>query len=240
MISYSQLVTKTMPPEKKRTASRCFVGHYLVRPISNVVTIPLIEWGVSPTAVTQFSALFPILAFCFYLMMPNDLGFWLGWLSILVWNILDGVDGNIARYCEKSSSRGCVWDATVGWLAVIAFYSGMGFVAFHHYSDSLIGSYVPAYIYVIMGDFAAMCWIFPRLVMHKAINTIGSDSVQSVQDRGNYGFGKLVFFNLTSINGFASVVLGICYYFGVMDYCLVFYFLISLAVGFGSLYKILK
>lgn len=240
MITYSQLVAKTMPPEKKKTASRCFVGHYLVRPISNIVSIPLIEWNVAPTPVTQFSAIFPIAAFCLFLLLPTGLGFWLGWLAILIWNILDGVDGNIARYCEKSSTKGCVWDATVGWLAIIAFYSGMGFVAFHNFTNTILPEYLPQYAYIVMGDLASMCWIFPRLIMHKSINTVGAESVQSVQDRGNYGFCKLVFFNFTSINGFAAVVFAACYIFGIIEYCMLCYFIISLTVAVGSLYKILK
>lgn len=43
MIKYKDLVKKTMPIEKKKKASKCIVGHYLVRPISNIISIPLIE-----------------------------------------------------------------------------------------------------------------------------------------------------------------------------------------------------
>ena len=240
MISYKQLTAKTMPPEKRRTASRCVVGHYLVRPISNLISIPLIEDDVNPTLVTQFSGVFPIIAFLAFFLVPDDLGFWMGWLSVLVWNILDGVDGNIARYCEKTSPRGGVWDATVGWMAMVAFYSGMGLVAYYHYGDSQLDLYVPNFWYILMGDAAAMCWIFPRLVMHKTINTIGKEAVHEVQDRGDYGLGKLLFFNITSINGGASVIFAVCYLLNAVSACMVFYFVISMAVAVGSLYKLLK
>ena len=33
MIKYKDLVKKTMPIEKKKKASKCIVGHYLVRQI---------------------------------------------------------------------------------------------------------------------------------------------------------------------------------------------------------------
>lgn len=240
MISYSQLVAKTMPPEKKQTASRCIVGHYLVRPISNIMTIPLISLGTNPTTITQISGLFAIFAFIGFLLLPGDLGFWLGWLSIFVWNVLDGVDGNIARYCEKTSGRGGVWDATVGWLAMVAFYSGMGFVTYYSYGNSIVDNYFPSFSYIVMGDLAGMCWIFPRLVMHKAINTIGKESAKGIQDRQNFGLGKLVFFNVTSINGLAAVIFAICYLCGFMSICTCFYFIISMIVACGSLFKLLK
>lgn len=240
MITYSQLVAKTMPPEKKATASRCIVGHYLVRPISNIITIPLIGLNTDPTKVTEFSAIFVVLAFLGFLFFPGDLGFWIGWFSIFIWNVLDGVDGNIARYCNKTSGRGGVWDATVGWAAMVAFYSGMGFVTYYSWGSSIIDEYIPSYYYIIMGDIAGMCWIFPRLVMHKAINTIGKESAKGVQDRQNFGFFKLVFFNVTSINGFAAVIFATCYLFEFMSLCTCFYFIVSVAVAIGSMYKILK
>lgn len=229
-----------MPPEKKRTASKCVVGHYLLRPVSNIISIPLIEMDVNPTNVTMLSGVFSVFAFFAFLLFPNDFGFWLGWLSILVWNILDGVDGNIARYCNKMSSRGGVWDATVGWVAMIAFYSGMGLVAYYNYGNSDVDQLIPSFWYILMGDAAAMCWIFPRLVMHKAINTIGKDAAHDVQDRGDYGFIKLLFFNITSINGGAAVIFVLCYIMHLTSECMAFYFIISLFVACGSLYKLLK
>lgn len=240
MISYERLTAKTMPPEKKRTASKCVIGHYFLRPVSNIISIPLIEMGINPTPVTMVSGLFPIIALLVFLLIPDNTGFWLGWLSILIWNILDGVDGNIARYCDKTSPRGGVWDATVGWLAIIAFYSGMGMVAFYHTGESLLDGYIIDHWYILMGDAAAMCWIFPRLVMHKAINTMGKEVAHEVQDRGDYGFIKLLFFNVTSINGGAAVLFAISYMVHLTSLCMVFYFLISMAVACGSLYKLLK
>lgn len=240
MISYRELTAKTMPQEKRRTASKCVIGHYLLRPISNIISIPLIEIGVNPTPVTMVSGVFPILAFLAFIFIPDDWGFWMGWFSILIWNILDGVDGNIARYCQKTSPRGGVWDATVGWAAMVVFYSGMGFVAYYNFGNSMADEYVKNFFYILMGDMAAMCWIFPRLVMHKTINTVSKDAAHEVQDRGDYGFMKFLFFNVTSINGGAAVIFALCYMFHLTSWCMIFYFIISMMVACGSLYKLLK
>ena len=239
MISYKQLVDKTMPPEKRRNASRCVVGHYLVRPISNLISIPLIERKFNPTSVTKFSLVFAVIPVVSFLI-GGVWGFWIGWLSILMWNILDGVDGNIARYNDCCSPEGELWDVFVGWVATIAFYVGMGFTAFYQDDKWAVLTGIPDYLYIFMGDMAALAWIFPRLMMQKKITIFSKASVASVQDRGNYGIGKLIIFNVTSINGLASVLFLLSYLFGVMEICMISYFAITIIIAFGSLFALMK
>ena len=167
MIKYKDLVSKTMPPEKRKKASRCIVGHYLVRPISNVISIPLIEWKINPTLITKISGIFPIVACYGFCFVDDPVGFWIGWLSILIWNILDGVDGNIARFNDQCSKYGELWDATVGWIATIAFYMGIGFTAYKNPGFVLDKASFPSYYYLLMAFVSSMAWIFPRLVMQK-------------------------------------------------------------------------
>lgn len=238
MITYSQLTKKTMPPEKRAKASRCIVGHYLVRPISNIVSIPLIERKVNPTNVTIASAVFPIIAFISFLVFHGTAGFAIGWLSILIWNILDGVDGNIARYNNQCSKFGELWDAAAGWLAIMAFYFGMGFVSFYN-PGFLFDLNIPSYLFLILGSVTAMCWIYPRLVMQKKVVLMGDDSVKEVQDRTNYGLLKLLFFNMTSINGGAAIIFLFAYVLKLNALCMCGYFLLSVAVAVGSLFSLL-
>lgn len=228
-----------MPPEKRRNASRCVVGHYLVRPISNLISIPLIERKFNPTSVTKFSLVFAVIPVVSFLI-GGVWGFWIGWLSILMWNILDGVDGNIARYNDCCSPEGELWDVFVGWVATIAFYVGMGFTAFYQDDKWAVLTGIPDYLYIFMGDMAALAWIFPRLMMQKKITIFSKASVASVQDRGNYGIGKLIIFNVTSINGLASVLFLLSYLFGVMEICMISYFAITIIIAFGSLFALMK
>ena len=169
MISYKQLTATTMPPEKRRLASRCVVGHYLVRPISNVLSIPLIEKRINPTTITKLSLIFAVIPFIAF-MSGGSYGFWVGWLSVLIWNILDGVDGNIARFNNHCSKKGELWDVFVGWVATIAFYMGMGVTAYYQKPAFEMLSKIPSFIYIFMGDMAALAWIFPRLIMQKKMN----------------------------------------------------------------------
>lgn len=61
MIRYKDFVAKAMPPEKAKTARRCMISHYLLRPISNVISIPLAEAGLDPNIISYLSLL-PVLA----------------------------------------------------------------------------------------------------------------------------------------------------------------------------------
>ena len=110
----------------------------------------------------------------------------------------------------------------------------------YNFGNSMADEYVKNFFYILMGDLAAMCWIFPRLVMHKTINTVSKDAAHEVQDRGDYGFMKFLFFNVTSINGGAAVIFALCYMFHLTSWCMIFYFIISMMVACGSLYKLLK
>ena len=239
MISYKQLVDKTMPPEKRRNASRCVVGHYLIRPISNLISIPLIERKINPTLITKFSLLFAIIPIVSFLW-GGIWGFWIGWLSILVWNILDGVDGNIARYNDCCSSEGELWDVFVGWVTTIAFYVGMGFTAFYQEEKWTVLANIPDFLYIFMGDMAALACIFPRLMMQKKMTIFGKKAVASVQDRGHYGIGKLIIFNVTSINGLASVLFLLSYLLGIMEICMISYFALTIIIAFGSLWTLMR
>lgn len=242
MITYKQLVEKTMPPEKKRSASRCVVGHYLVRPISNIISIPLIEMGVNPTPVTIVSLIPILLAMVCFIFSKTITGFIVGWLLILLWNILDGVDGNIARYCNKTSKTGEMWDATVGWIAVIVFYEGIGFATYRLGENHFIE---PAY-YLFLGGMTAILWLFPRLVMHKKTSVMGSsESSHTLKDLNHEkknikDIAKLFFFNCISINGGAAIIFLVSMLTGVLEVCMWFYFLLNGLVALGSLWALLK
>lgn len=240
MIRYKDLVEKTMPPEKKKTASKCIVGHYLVRPISNIISIPLIEKKVDPTLITIISGFFPIIGLLAFSFISDSIGFWVGWASIFIWNVLDGVDGNIARYNNQCSKYGELWDATVGWVATIAFYTGMGFVSYRNPGVLANSFSITTIYYLLMGFVSSMAWIFPRLVMQKKSVLFGETSISAVKQRENYGFLKLVFFNVTSINGFAAVIFLGTFLLNLIGLCTIFYFLISLAVMISSLFSLLK
>lgn len=240
MITYKKLVEKTMPQEKRASASRCVVGHYLVRPISNIISMPLIERHVDPTFVTIVSGIFPLISLFSFMFIKESIGFWIGWFSLLIWNILDGVDGNIARYNNVCSKKGELWDATVGWLARISFGIGVGFQSYYHMGRVADIINIDGYVYISMGFFSALAWIFPRLVMHKKNGLMGSESIKEVKNRSSYSIPKLIVFNVTSINGLGAVLFLFAFIINLVPIWMVLYFIISMVICFGSIFSLLR
>lgn len=236
MIKYRQLIEKTMPENKKISASKDILGFYILRPIENVISIPLIEKGIAATSVTILSFYIAILAFIAFLI-PGKAGFWSGWILILIWNLCDGIDGNIARFTDTCSAKGELWDATAGWIATVSFYFGMGIEAY--YLPGIEPIHIPAYFYIIMGCMSGMFWIFPRAVMHKKAGIMGASSVESVKGRSGYSIAKTFLHNITSINGFGAVAFLLSFLFRLNALCMVCYFFLSATVCIGSLCSLL-
>ena len=236
--SYSAFVAKAMPESKAASANKCLIGHYFLRPVSHLIAMPLVRADVPALFVTKISMVFVFLALAEFMFANTLHGFILAWFFLLVWNILDGVDGDIARYTETMSPKGGLWDATVGWLATVVFYIGMGCAASRLPSALNLGFFKDYYLF--MGCVAALCWIFPRLVMHKKLGLFDSDSVASVQDREHYGPFKLFYFNLTSINGAGALAFLFSMCAGITDICLLAYLALSLAMASVSCISLLK
>ena len=240
MSKYSEFVEKSLPPEKRAKVSRCVVGYYLVRPVCNIVSMPLVKTNINPTSITMLSGIFAVIAYIFYVLVPGKAGFWGGWLSIYIWNVLDGVDGIIARYNNKCSKIGELWDAATGWMAVTVFYTGMGHIAYNNPGTMIFGIQYNNIFFLIIGYLSSICWLFPRLIMQKKNVLMGTEAVKDVKAREDYGFLKLMVFNITSINGLASVMFLVAYLFNIVGLCMICYSIISLLIAAGSLYSLLK
>lgn len=161
------------------------------------------------------------------------------WLMFFLWNLLDGVDGNIARYKKQFSKMGSVYDAMSGYIAMVLSFFGWGVAAAHN--PGLFQSIVqlPLDFYIVLGALSGIFVIFPRFIMHKAITTLGDQgSMKSVKDKSEYGFVKLVALNLTSIAGFVQVLMLIAVIFDIMDLFTIGYFVLNFMVMVVSLKNI--
>ena len=120
-----------------------------------------------------------------------------GWIFFFLWNLFDGVDGNVARYKEQYSKNGSLFDAVGGYLAMYFTFFAYGIAACNNpgYITEVLN--INPIIYVILGSLSGFSLIFPRLVMHKKKTSSGDDgSVSNMQDKSSYGFiKKVVFFH---------------------------------------------
>lgn len=126
MITPRDIENKTMSSEKRKSAKNDYFAFYIGRPLSYILTIPFLYIGISPDAVSLISIIPIIIGFAFMCIGNTKTILIAGWLMFFLWNLLDGVDGNIARYKKQFSKMGSVYDAMSGYIAMVLIFFWMG------------------------------------------------------------------------------------------------------------------
>lgn len=241
MITPKEIEQKTMSKEKRKMAKNDYFAFYIGRPLSYVLTIPFLYTNITPNAVSLISIV-PLLIGFFLMGLGREK--WilvLGWFCFFLWNLLDGVDGNIARYKKQFSPMGSVYDAMSGYVAMVLSFFAWGWAAAN--TPGILSKLIciSTELYIILGALSGIFEIFPRLIMHKAITTLKSEeAVSNVKDKSGFGFVKTVALNLTSVAGFVQVLMLVSVIFDLMDAFTVVYFIINFLVMLVSLRSIFR
>ena len=236
MVSIRDIETKTMNEEKRKEAKKDIFAFYVGRPLSYVLTIPFLKTNLTPNQISLLSIV-PLFIGTFIFSVSSNLYLVvIGWVCFFLWNLLDGVDGNIARYKNISSPMGSVIDAMAGYAAMYLSYFGMGIVA-SRYTDTML---ISPTNYIILGALSGMFVLFPRLVMHKAINTVKDDKSEHFKGRKNFGLKEMIALNVTSITGSAQLFMLIAILLKLSDLFTLGYFIINLVIMIITINKIIK
>lgn len=223
---------KTMSPAKKAMAKNDYFAFYVGRPLSYLLTVPFVKTNITPNQISYLSIIPLIVGFIIMIFTTDFVVLLLAWFLFFLWNLLDGVDGNLARYREQYSKDGSVVDAMAGYVAMVLTYFGAGIVA-AHLTDSDI--------YIILGALSGISLIFPRLVMHKYINTVAQDeSVSSIKDKSDFNTIKIRALNMTSITGIPQVLLLLTILTNQWVLFTLVYFTINFLLMIFSLYSLFK
>lgn len=223
---------KTMSPAKKAMAKNDYFAFYVGRPLSYLLTVPFVKTNITPNQISYLSIIPLIVGFIIMIFTTDFVVLLLAWFLFFLWNLLDGVDGNLARYREQYSKDGSVVDAMAGYVAMVLTYFGAGIVA-AHLNDSDI--------YIILGALSGILLIFPRLVMHKYINTVAQDeSVSSIKDKSDFNTIKILALNMTSITGIPQVLLLLTILTNQWVLFTLVYFTINFLLMIFSLYSLFK
>ncbi|VRT59647.1 WciO [Streptococcus pneumoniae] len=223
---------KTMSPAKKAMAKNDYFAFYVGRPLSYLLTVPFVKTNITPNQISYLSIIPLIVGFIIMIFTTDFVVLLLAWFLFFLWNLLDGVDGNLARYREQYLKDGSVVDAMAGYVAMVLTYFGAGIVA-AHLTDSDI--------YIILGALSGFSLIFPRLVMHKYINTVAQDeSVSSIKDKSDFNTIKILALNMTSITGIPQVLLLLTILTNQWVLFTLVYFTINFLLMIFSLYSLFK
>lgn len=226
-------------PQKKRREERwnLFAGH-IGRPLSVMMTVPLTNTKIKPTTVTGWSLIALIIGsvlVCIHYNMTVSL---VGWGFFFLWNLLDGVDGNLARSTMQCSNMGDLWDTTGGYAAMVLTYFSAGVAAYY---DQSLYEFCDAALLLIMGGATAVMSIFPRLVMQKK-KTYGVNdaAVTKLTDKTNFGIKQIISMNLISPSGFMQVIFLLCIIFHTLNFFIAAYTVINFFIMAVSLRSLLK
>ena len=239
MITPKEIENKTMSPEKRASAKNDYFAFYIGRPISYIITIPFLYSDIRPDTVSTISIVPIIVGFIIMSIGKSKGNLVIGWICFFIWNLLDGVDGNIARYKHQFSRMGSVYAAMSGYIAMILSFFAWGIAAAHN--PGILQSYfnISSELYIIIGALSGIFVIFPRFIMHKAITTLKNpNAMNEVKDKSEYGTLKIIALNLTSISGFVQVLMLVAILLNMLDLFTVCYFMLNLVVMLISLKNI--
>lgn len=237
MIKVSDIEKATMTESKRKEAHNNIFAFYIGRPISYVMTIPFLYTNITPNTITFISIILLIIGSGFFLVGRSTFMYVIGWVFFFLWNLFDGIDGNVARYKKQFSKTGDLWDTTAGYLAMVATYMAAGVGAYH--IDSL--SFLPREVYLILGGWTAIFSIFPRLILHKKKSSMGdTEDVKEFRDKNNFSLVKVIVLNLISITSFLQIIWLIAIVFEVESLFVIFYFIANAGIMLVTLYKLLK
>lgn len=238
-MTIEELHKKTLPEYKRNYVKIDYVSYYLWRPICDALTILFLKTKITATQVTIFLFYSCLASLACFALIPGIKGALLGYLFFWIWNISDGIDGNIARYTDTCSRSGDLWDALAGYVAMFVFYFGAGAVA--AYENSLVPfENINGIHYVIMGSIAGVCTMLPRLTTQKKESVYGKEAAKAMKDRTSFGPVKVLALNVISINGLAGLLFLIAIFLRMVNIFIIVYFVIMVSFGGVSLYMIMR
>ncbi len=240
MVTVRELAQKTMTPEKKASAKNDLFAFYIGRPISYVLTLPFLALNIKPNTVS-FISFFPSIAgFILLSFGTNKICQIIGVLCFILWNFMDGVDGNIARYTNRTSTLGTLWDAASGYFAMMLMYFSAGISVVNTPASEFDIIPFDDHIFIVLAGLTSIFTLYSRLVMHKKMVLLSEKAGEKLSDKSKYSGIKLIALNLTSPSGFMQIIMLISVIFGLTRYFVLAYFIIHFMATVYSLVSLLK
>ena len=241
MITYKDVENKVMPPEKKISAKNDILAYYVGRKISYLMTIPLLYTSITPNTVTWISVLMLLVGFVLFCLVSNIENLIYGWLFFLLWNLLDGVDGNIARYKSWFSKLGEAYDAMGGYAAIALIYLATGIAASHFPGLYWQKLGINNEWLIILGALSSLFGLFPRLMLHKIATSLHNfDLIKDLKGNGKIGVFRLIAINISSITGGVMLLLLFAVIYRFLDVFTVFYCILNALKMILALHILLK
>lgn len=238
MITPRDIERKTMVSEKRKEAHHSIFAFYIGRPISYVLTVPLLYTNISPNIVTVVSIVCTLLGYGFLSFGKTVSMRLLGLFFFFLWNMGDGIDGNIARYKNWKSANGDLLDTLGGYMATVLMLLALGNAA---YMDQEGWVFISTFLPAALGAVGACATIIPRTMMHRKLEMVGADpAVVGLKDKENYSIAKIIAVNICDPAGFQEVIFLFSILFHWNTQISIMYFAINVFVMLYSIHALLE
>ncbi|MBL4802143.1 MAG: CDP-alcohol phosphatidyltransferase family protein [Emcibacter sp.] len=103
-----------------------FTNLYFIHPISSWLVPKMAARKITPNMVSLTGMMFGILGgFCYYQSQNPYLAI-AGFIAMIMWHIMDGADGQLARLTKSYSEIGKILDGVCDYVTFISAYVGIG------------------------------------------------------------------------------------------------------------------
>ncbi len=117
---------KSEPDTVKRTNEiEEFTNLHFIHPISMWLVPKFADRGISPNIVSLMGLVFGLLAGISYYFYQNPIMAIAGFIFMILWHIMDGADGQLARLTNSQSDIGMVLDGVCDYVTFISVYVGI-------------------------------------------------------------------------------------------------------------------
>ena len=118
------------PPRRTRPAElEDWLNRFVYHPLSHHIALALRSTPVSPNMISVASGLSIVAAAAAYTLLPFPQSVAVGLLLHLLWHILDGADGDLARLTGRTSPTGELIDGAADYLGHVLLYTALAFYA---------------------------------------------------------------------------------------------------------------
>jgi phosphatidylglycerophosphate synthase len=154
-------------PECEAVANS-FYWRIFVRKPSYYLSAIFIKAGFKPNTVTYMSLYASLIAFFIFIFSTSEY-YLLAAIFLNLWNILDAVDGNVARYTGQTSKFGHFLDTVACYYTIALSFVAIGYAAEHTENHFNI---LPEIDYLLLGALASISNILMRLIYQNKKNSL--------------------------------------------------------------------
>lgn len=234
-MNYNEVYNLAMPKSKREAEKYNYWVVFIIRPLSVLLTIPLINTKIKPITITAISVFASLISAFFLGFGQSSLYRLCGLFFIFIWAVLDGVDGNLARCQGTCSKLGELWDAFGGYLALVLVFLSVGVASFYDNNSVYI---FDNYWYLLIGGLTSVVSIFPRLIYQKKKAICPDFDLKHQKTTPQGGFLEIVQSNI-AISGGMQLLLLVAILFHVLNLFLLIYLVLYSGVMLLSLRKLL-